>query len=169
MSAKPPLSHTATRYLQAINTLAQAGDKVRQVAVAKHLDVRPSTCFESILRLLKKGLIAEDEHKHLSLTKTGQETLESIERNQYIFTSFFRDVLGDCCQDSVKLAAQIEPLIDFDTATQMCKFSRFLEHIKGQKIDFHKAWNDFEDNIALDSVCKKCIHQEQCLKRTNKV
>lgn len=162
---KTPLSHTAAKYLQAVNILQQKKDGVRQVMVAKHLGVRPSSCFESILRHIKNGLIAEDEHKFLVLTPKGQQTLKSIERNQYVFTSFFREVLDCCCEDSSNIAAKIEPLIDFNTSSKMCRFTRFLEFIKGQKVDFHEAWKNFDGNIETDIVCKNCEHQEFCLKR----
>lgn len=163
--SKTPLTHIATKYLQAVKVLQDQEGDVRQIMVAKYLDVRPSTCFESILRLIKKGLITEDSQKFLVLTPKGTETLESIERNQYVFTSFFRETLSCCCEDAVKIAAQIEPIIDFDTATEMCKFTRFLESIKGQKVDFHEAWKNFDDNIETDTVCKKCEHKEFCMKR----
>lgn len=164
---KNPLTHAATKYLQTVSILQAQEGGVRQIMVAKYLEVRPSTCFESILRLMKKGLVAENSQKFLVLTPKGAQTLESIERNQYVFTSFFREVLDCCCEDSMDIAAKIEPLIDFDTATEMCKFTRFLESIKGRKVDFHKEWKAFDDNVETDPVCKKCEHKEFCLKRKN--
>ncbi len=164
---KTPLTHVATKYLQAVKHLQNQKGDVRQIMVAKHLGVTPSTCFESVLRLIKKNLIAEDSQKFLILTPKGTQSLEVIERNQYVFTSFFREVLDCCCEDSIDIAAKIEPLIDFHTATEMCKFTRFLESIKGQKVNFHEAWKSFDGNIETDLVCKKCKHKEFCLKRRN--
>lgn len=50
MESTTNLTPVATKYLQAIETLALMGH-VRQVDVAKYLKVRPLTCFESVLRL----------------------------------------------------------------------------------------------------------------------
>ena len=83
------LSHKATQYLQTIHQLAQNGQEVRQITVARQLKVSPSTCFEGVLRLMKKKYVTEDEHKHLHLTPEGKNVLATIERNQYIFTNFF--------------------------------------------------------------------------------
>lgn len=164
MTTSNKLSHTATRYLQAIETLSEQGP-VKQIQVAKHLSVSPSTCFEAILRLLKRELIAEDEKKSLSLTPEGKETLKIIQRNQYIFTSFFRDVLGRCCSEAEDIAAEIEPILNLETSVEMCRFTRFLEHIKGKKVDFWAEWEQFYPNPEKDKVCLKCAHRGHCLKK----
>jgi len=116
------------------------------------------------LRLLKRDLIQEDDKKHLSLTKSGNETLVIIKQNQYIFTSFFRDVLGRCCSEAEDIAAEIEPILNLETSVEMCRFTRFLNHIKGRKVDFWAEWEQFYPNPEKDQVCKKCAHQGHCLK-----
>ncbi len=158
------LTPVATKYLQAIETLAAEGP-VRQVDVAKHLKVSPSTCFESVLRLMKKGYIEEDQNKFLSLTTLGTETLTPIKQNQYIFAAFFREVLGCCCEKSRDIGAQIEPTLDLDTALEMCRFNNFLEHIKGKKIDFWAEWEHFKLDPETDKACQHCAHKPHCLKK----
>ncbi len=163
MGSQKTLTHTATKYLQAIDTLQTTG-KVHQIDVAKYLKVSPSSCFESILRLIKKELITQDNSKCLALTPEGKKVLAGIQQNQYIFASFFREVLGECCQDSKKIASQIEPILDLDTTLTMCRFNNFLEHIKGRKVDFWKEWADFCLDPTKDEPCLECAHRDHCLK-----
>ncbi len=164
MESQKALTHTATKYLKAINTLTIQGD-VRQIDVAKYLKVSPSTCFESILRLIKKELIREDDHKFLLLTSEGEKILKSIEQNQYIFATLFREVLGRCCQDAKNIAAQIEPVLDLDTALEMCRFNNFLEEIRGKKVDFWEEWGKYRLDPNKDQPCLNCAHREHCLKK----
>jgi len=159
------LTPVATKYLQAIETLSLEGP-ARQVDVAKYLKVRPSTCFESVLRLMKKRYIEEDQNKFLSLTNLGSETLIPIKQNQYIFASFFREVLGRCCEDSADIGAQIEPILDLETALEMCRFNNFLEHIKDKKVDFWQEWQSFKLNPETAEPCQRCAHKGHCLKNS---
>lgn len=163
MGSVNKLTPVATKYLQAIETLALEGS-VRQVDVAKYLKVRPSTCFESVLRLMQKGYIEEDQNKFLSLTSLGVETLTPIKQNQYIFASFFREVLGRCCEDSRNIGAQIEPILDLDTALEMCRFNNFLDHIKDKKVDFWQEWQNFKLDPGTAEPCQRCAHKDHCLK-----
>lgn len=166
MESLPKITHTATKYLQAIQALKGKGN-VRQIDVAKHLNVRPSTCFESVLRLMQKNLVTENFNKHLSLTSEGQTLLSSVEQNHYIFSSFFREVLGECCEDAEKIAAVIEPTLELNTALSMCRFNHFLEHIKDKKVDFWAEWKDFSLDPSKDEPCLDCAHRKHCLKKQN--
>ncbi|NCP67296.1 metal-dependent transcriptional regulator [bacterium] len=157
------LTPVATKYLQVIEALAQQGS-VRQVDVAKYLKVRPSTCFESVLRLMQKGYIKEDQNKFLWLTPLGTQTLTPIKQNQYIFAFFFREVLGRCCEDSRAIGAQIEPILDLDTTLEMCRFNNFLDHIKNKKVDFWAEWKNFQLNPEADESCQGCAHKAHCMK-----
>jgi Mn-dependent DtxR family transcriptional regulator len=128
MNPQTSLTPTAKKYLQAISWLQKETPSVRQVQVARYLKVSPSSCFESVLRLITKGLVHEDETQHLSLTKEGQELSNLISQNQCIFTNFLHDVLG--CEKSEALAEKIEPHVDNDTAIALCRFENFLDSIK---------------------------------------
>ena len=164
MGSQKTLTHTATKYLKAIDAL-QAKGGVRQIDVAKHLKVSPSTCFESVLRLIQKELIREDAQKFLVLTTEGENILKSIEQNQYIFATLFREVLGRCCEDAENIAAQIEPILDLDTALEMCRFNNFLEEIRDKKVDFWAEWTKYRLDPSKDQPCRNCAHRAHCLKK----
>lgn len=163
MEPTKKLTPAATKYLQTIETLASTGT-VRQIDVAKYLKVRPSTCFKSVLRLMQKGYIEEDFNKCLCLTNLGTKTLTPIKQNQYIFASFFREVLGRCCEDARDIGSQIKPILDLETSVEMCRFNHFLEHIKDKKIDFWQEWKRFKLNPETDELCQSCAHKAHCLK-----
>lgn len=159
---KQEVTSTGMGYLLAVFELEKQG-LVRQKDVADFLSVSPSSCFESVLRLIKKGFLFETDHKYLHLTPEGKEVCRVLNHNSCSIEYFFEKVLGRPKEEAVFLDKQINPYLHTDTALELCRFMNFLKQIEQTPIDFWKEWKNFSLNPETDAPCLACPYQKHCM------
>ena len=113
-------------YLETIYVLSQNGKPVRAVDIANFLEFSKPTVSVALKRLKNLNYINLDEHKHITLTKTGEEIALSMS-NRHIILSDWLIMLGVDKDIAVADACKIEHEISEDS---FLAIKRHIENIK---------------------------------------
>ncbi|RTZ91682.1 MAG: hypothetical protein DSY92_03935 [Planctomycetota bacterium] len=111
-----PVSHSAAHHLTTIGDLHDEVGYARVTDVARHLGITRGSVSVTLKGLRHRGLVVEDEHKHLSLSVEGQRIAQGIRTKRILIQALFRDVLGVPDEIAEQDACKIEHLISDMTA-----------------------------------------------------
>lgn len=157
-------TNSIIQYLTVIDTLNAEKKRCLQSDITKKRKVSPSSGFEAILRLQKKELIQEDDHKHITLTPKGKQWLKISKQNSeklnYLFQNFFSLSSEQIEQEIPKF----ETTIPSDIMIELCRFSYFLQTQESDTFSI-KKWKAFSLNPKEDHFCSDCIYQSICCKK----
>lgn len=157
----PNITHRAARYLQAIHTLNQKNNAVRQIDVSRYLDVKPSSCFSAILGLMRKGYVIENDKKFLSLSKEAIDYVKRLKKNDSILANFFVQVLGMSRSQATEDAQRIEYVASEELALHLCKFLHFW-HEHPESIQFPEQLKNFKRYPDDHESCNECPFHSAC-------
>lgn len=157
------ISHSAARYLQAIHKLSHTNDAVRQIDVARYLDVKPSSCFSAILGLMRKGHVKEGAKKFLTLSKEALEYVRRLAKNDSLLADFFVQVLGMKTKQAEEDAKRIEYTVSEDLSLHLCKFLHFWKE-NPDSIQLPEQVKAFKLCPEKEVKCQKCPFIEACQK-----
>ncbi len=106
------LSPAASRYLLAINDLAQEGKPITQAAVARQVGVSNPTALEMVKRLRSLGMLEPDS---LKPTQAGTSAALVLQSRRSATRTLARDVLGlgevDADAEAERLAPEVSALL----------------------------------------------------------
>lgn len=119
---KNDLTHSAAHYLMAIEEMHEKQGYARLIDISKHLDISKGSLSTSLKPLILKGLILEDENKHLSLSKEGLAFTQHIASTCQTVTELFRDILKINPKIAEIDACKIEHLLSPESTKAMKKF-----------------------------------------------
>ena len=92
-----PVSHSAAHHLTAIQQLLEDQGYARVSDVARKLGITRGSVSVSLKGLRQRGLVVEDQHKHLGLSDEGQRIARGIHTKRVLFKAFLEKSL-DCSQ-----------------------------------------------------------------------
>ena len=81
------------------------------IDIAKHLEISPSSCSQSLKNLLKKGYVTENQDKFYGLTQEGEEQVQQIQHSKAVLMQFFTQKLQLDSLTAEKDACKIEHLV----------------------------------------------------------
>lgn len=85
------------------------------------LGITPGSCSISLKKILKKGLITEDENKFLQLSQDGKNIVEKTKHTRGILIDFFTKNLGIDPEEAEINACKIEHLISDEIVEKLEK------------------------------------------------
>ena len=154
------LTHSGAHYLMAIHEVHEEQGYARLSDIAARLNISKGSLSTSLKSLMKKGLILEDQNKHLSLSEEGQNLAENIESTHTIASQFFIDVLGVEPETADIDACKIEHLLSTQTSNKLLQLTKALE--KNPKLlEEIKADLENHQNCSIEE-CKVCINKHKC-------
>ncbi len=107
-------------YLEAIYDLQmEKGKVVRTGDLAKHLNVKPSSVTEMLLKLKEKGYIDYQPYRGAVLTKEGEAVAKRIKRYHEIAFTFFK-MIGIDDETASQLACELEHHLNDVVASKLC-------------------------------------------------
>ena len=121
------VSHSAAHHLTTIQFLLDEFGYARVSDVARHLGITRGSVSVTLKGLRHRGLVVEDEHKHLSLSAEGQRIARGIRTKRILIQALFRDVLGVPDEIAEQDACKIEHLISDLTAEAAASLLEGLE------------------------------------------
>jgi len=119
---KNELTHSAAHYLMAISEIHEKQGYARLIDIAKHLGISKGSLSTSLKALIRKGLILEDENKHLALSPEAKAFTTHIASTCETVTELFRDVLKIDPKIAEIDACKIEHLLSPESTRAMKKF-----------------------------------------------
>ncbi|MDE0961335.1 MAG: metal-dependent transcriptional regulator [Planctomycetota bacterium] len=111
-----PVSHSAAHHLTTIQWLLDDQGYARVSDVARHLGITRGSVSVTLKGLRQRGLVVEDDHKHLSLSVEGLRIARGIRTKRILIQALFREVLGVPDNVAEQDACKIEHLISDQTA-----------------------------------------------------
>ncbi len=160
--ANNELTHSWAHYLMTIHELHVNQGYARLSDIANKLKISKGSLSTSLKPLIKKGLIIEDDNKHLSLSKTGAEYATQIKHTDLIFKSFLTKVLNIKESQAEIDACKIEHLISPETSTRLLQMLKALESNPSILTELEKEMKNHL-NCSLEG-CKKCKNLCNCIK-----
>jgi|APSaa5957512493_1039668.scaffolds.fasta_scaffold00467_5 Mn-dependent DtxR family transcriptional regulator len=124
-----PVSHSAAHHLTTIQWLLDDQGYARVSDVARHLGITRGSVSVTLKGLRQRGLVVEDDHKHLSLSEEGIQIARGIRTKRILIQALFREVLGVPDEVAEQDACKVEHLISDQTAEAAGGFLVGLEKI----------------------------------------
>jgi len=121
-----PVSHSMAHYLVTIRDLHESQGYARVSDVADELDVTKGTVSVQMRHLREKGLVTEDDNRHLRLTEAGETVARQVIYNRNTFIQFLSKVLEIEPQQAEVDACKIEHLLSPETGHQILALVQLL-------------------------------------------
>ena len=121
-----PVSHSAAHHLTTIQFLLDEFGYARVSDVARHLGITRGSVSVTLKGLRQRGLVVEDDHKHLGLSEEGIRIARGIHIKRILIQAMLRDVLGVPDEIAEQDACKVEHLVSDLTAEAV---SNFLQKI----------------------------------------
>jgi Mn-dependent DtxR family transcriptional regulator len=120
------ITHSVAHHLSAINELMGKQGYARVSDVARILEITRGSASLTLKTLKQKGLVLEDDNKHLRLSEEGKLIVDQVMAKRAIVRKFLKDVLQlDDSQAEID-ACKVEHLLSARTGEQLLSFVRFL-------------------------------------------
>jgi Mn-dependent DtxR family transcriptional regulator len=158
---KNELTHSTAHYLMTIYELLQSQGYARLSDVALKLKITKGSLSTSLKPLIKKGLILEDENKHLSLSAIGEELAISIENTYSVVEKFLHEILGVSHKQAKIDACKIEHLISDKTSTALMCLYKGLNGNPELRLQLQAEVSKYK-NCTIKG-CKSCKKEKFCL------
>lgn len=121
------ITHSGAHYLMAIYELTRRQGYARLSDVAKKLDISLGSLSISIRPLIKKGLIEQDAHKHLSLSKKGAEIAVQSKNTFAAMRYLLCDILGVDKKTAEIDACKIEHLLSEKSTVGLLNLIKIMQ------------------------------------------
>jgi Mn-dependent DtxR family transcriptional regulator len=124
-----PVSHSAAHHLTSIQQLLEEQGYARVSDVARKLGITRGSVSVTLKGLRQRGLVVEDDHKHLGLSEEGLRIARGIHTKRILFQSFLSEHLGLPLNLAEQDACKVEHLVSDVTAEALALFleSRSVE------------------------------------------
>lgn len=117
-----PVSHSAAHHLTSIQQLLEEQGYARVSDVARKLGITRGSVSVSLKGLRQRGLVIEDQHKHLGLSEEGHRIARGIHTKRVLFQAFLRESLGLPDELAELDACKVEHLVSDVTAEALALF-----------------------------------------------
>lgn len=154
------LTHSAAHYLLAILDLHRTQGYARLSDIAVKLNISKGSLSTSMKALISKGIIVEDENKHLSLSAEGLELAEHIEKTFSVVELFFEEILGIEHEVAEVDACKIEHLLSDNTSGAMIKMHKAIKGNPKLAKDLAEEMAKYK-NCGIQR-CKDCKKDDIC-------
>ncbi|MBI4606296.1 MAG: metal-dependent transcriptional regulator [Planctomycetes bacterium] len=121
-----PISHSMAHYLVTLRDLHASQGYARVSDVAEELEVTKGTVSVQMRHLKEKGLVVEDDNRHLRLTEAGQTLARQVVNNRATIIQFLHRVLEVDPQQAEVDACKIEHLLSRETSHQILALVQLL-------------------------------------------
>jgi len=111
-----PVSHSAAHHLTSIQQLLDEQGYARVSDVARKLGITRGSVSVTLKGLRQRGLVIEDQHKHLGLSDEGLRIARGIHTKRILFKAFLQDSLGLPAELAELDACKVEHLVSDVTA-----------------------------------------------------
>src|SRR5262245_27387022 len=88
------VTHSAAHHLVAIAELIEKHGYARVSDVAEHLDITRCSVSVTLKSLRQRGLVTEDERRHLGLSPEGLQIAKAVMAKKEVMKRLFITVLG---------------------------------------------------------------------------
>lgn len=122
-----PVSHSAAHHLTTIWFLLEEFGYARVSDVARHLGITRGSVSVTLKGLRQRGLVVEDERKHLGLSEEGIRIAQGIRIKRLLIQALFRDVLGVPDEEAEQDACKVEHLVSDSTAEAAGRLLQMIE------------------------------------------
>lgn len=138
-----PITHSVAHHLVAIADLLDEFGYARVSDVARVLGITRGSVSVTLKSLKQRGLVVEDEQRHLGLSDEGAEIAEAIRVRKRTMMRLFTDVFGVDAKQADIDACKIEHLISAETTDRVKGFLGFCESRDGEAL--FEAWARFRE------------------------
>jgi len=159
------VSHSMAHYLTTIHDLHAEQGYARVSDVAKELKVTKGSASVQVKHLKEKGLVAEDDNRHLQLTEAGDGVARQVMYNRQILIRLLAGGLGVDPNLAESDACKIEHLLSYETCVHLLALVWLLDSGDGVAKEFLKKYHTFELNCPGIEDCSVC--EEVCMIEAN--
>ena len=154
--AEHQVSHSMAHYLTTIHDLRARQGYARVSDVAKELDVTKGSASVQVKHLKEKGLVAEDDNRHLQLTETGDGVARQVMYTRHILIQLFHKMLGVDAGVAESDACKVEHLLSPESCNRLLALVRLLESDSGVAKKFLDEYRSFHANCPSPENCDIC-------------
>jgi Mn-dependent DtxR family transcriptional regulator len=152
-----PLTHSAAHYLMTILALHEEQGYARLTDIAHELNITRGSCSISLKALKAKGLVTEDDNKHLLLTESGNSLAQVVRMNDALLQTLLTQVLSVDPEQAEIDACKMEHLLSIETSLKLCDLVRFVESGHPAVRAFLDAFDTFrQGHHQRAQECKHC-------------
>lgn len=150
------LSHSAAHYLMAIAQIHEEQGYARLIDVSKKLNISKGSLSTSLKPLIKRGLVVEDENKHLFLSEQGKSFASNIRHTYFTFKHFLIEVLGIDPEIAEIDACKVEHLLSTEATNELIHLVKALEEDNDLAKSLKNAMNKYKKcNVEGCNKCEK--------------
>lgn len=114
-----PITHSAAHHLLSVMKLKKSKGYARVSDVARDLNITTGSASTNLKNLKQRGLVTEDDHKHLSLSEEGEKLAEAVKERKRLSYSLLTEVLGVSSDQADIDSCKIEHLLSGETARKL--------------------------------------------------
>ncbi len=160
------VTHSVAHYLTTVHDLHVQKGYARVSDVAKVLDVTKGSVSVQMKHLKEKGLVVEDEARHLSLTPNGEAIAREVLHNRQVLIQFINSVLGVEPEQAEIDACKIEHLLSRDTSHQLLGLVQLLQSDEAVARRFRELFREYKIRCPSHENCNLC--SVECLAEEDK-
>lgn len=162
--AEHQVSHSMAHYLTTIHDLHARQGYARVSDVAKELDVTKGSASVQVKHLKEKGLVAEDDNRHLQLTEGGGEVARHVMYTRQVLIRLFAGLLGVDAKVAESDACKIEHLLSQETCSHLLALVRLLDSEEVVAQDFLEKFRSHKLTCPSIEECGVC--EDVCMIET---
>ena len=159
--AEHQVSHSMAHYLTTIHDLRQRLGYARVSDVAKELDVTKGSASVQVKHLKEKGLVAEDDNRHIQLTDAGDEVARQVMYTRQVLIRLLAGLLGVDPQVAESDACKIEHLLSHQTCTHLLALVRLLDSGDVAAREFLEKYRSYK--LACPSMEECGVCEDVCM------
>ena len=150
------LTHSSIHHLLAINSLLDENGYSRSVDVANYLNISRASVSITVAKLKEKGFVREDKNRFLSLSKKGNDLVNSVLSKRRIVEKFFREVLNLSSHEAEVEACKVEHLLSEPTGKKLIGFMGYFLSGQPNVVKFREGLKSFSYVCASTRDCNVC-------------
>jgi DtxR family Mn-dependent transcriptional regulator len=150
------VTHSVAHYLTTLHDLHARQGYARVSDVARALEVTKGSVSVQMKHLKEKGLVLEDENRHLRLTPSGEAIAREVIHNRQILIQFMNSVLGIGNDRAEIDACKIEHLLSKETSHQLLALVQLLQSDEPTARRFRERFREYKVSCPSIENCNLC-------------
>ena len=111
--------------------------------VATKLKKSMPSVSEAMRKLSRKGYVNYDVRKNISLSESGLEMAQELDKRHKILADFYSQILGCPISKAQRIACQVEHIVDTNFCSRMAGFASFLRAKENENLNIIKEFRDY--------------------------
>lgn len=152
-------SRSEEDYLEAIYLISLRNKVARVKDVAQEVGVTMPSVVSAIRSLSEKGLVKQEQYKHIELTPAGKKVAQDVYERHKMLYAFFHEVLGLEPDIAEKDACQVEHYLSPETGQRLTKMLKYIQSCRDEeeRVIFLERFMYYVKTGDKPKPCRGCM------------